>query len=441
MEKIIYFIVASAFIGTKLFSIDIRIMQLSLYRISLFAMTFYLLLDNFLLDKKVKIRIKDRQSLIIRFYLFWSIYCAYSLIWSIDLKNAIKALFFIGTGFLCIIVFSTFVKKEKTFRGIFNTIFTMIVLHNILGWFELETGKYLFTDVSIIDKYNQYGHNKAARLPLTMFSNPNDFGTLMTLGVFISFIVLLNSKRLWLKALSFLTMSSSALLVIRSASRANMVGMMLGIGAILFLVILKRLSKSVIILLGLSGIGGIILYAPLRNKIISVVSNRILSTFGSQSASVGSDQTRLNLIKNGLVFLLNTVGFGTGGGNIEYWMAMRPVYNVGKILNVHNWWVEILVGYGVFVFVAYVFIYILKTQTLFTAYLKSSKPFIKNTSLGLFGFMIAFIISSVSSSSNINNEWLWLFWGVLVSFIGYIVVDFKDSKVKSEVYDNSKGIS
>lgn len=428
MEKIIYLIVASSFLGATLFSIDIRIMQLSLYRLGLFAMIFYLLVNNLLLDKKINIRIKDRQSLIIRFYLFWVIYAIYSLAWVLDLKSGIKVLFFIGTGFLCIWLFSTFVRKEKDFKGIFNTIFLMIILHNALAWFELQTGRYFFADLKKIDRYNNFSFDKSARVPITVFSNTNDFATLMTFGVFISFVVLLNTKNLLVRILSCLTIISSAILVLRSGSRANMLGLALGVGAIFILIIFKKVNKYVIIVLGLSGIVFVMLYPPLNERIIAIIRNKVLSRFGSQSLSVKSDQVRGNLIKNGFVFLYNTLGFGTGVGNIEYWMEKRQVFDVGKVFNIHNWWVEILVGYGVFVFIGYIFIYILKTKTLFTAYFKSTKPFVRNTSLGLFGFMIAFIVSSISSSSNINTEWLWLFWAVLIAFIGYIVRDFKEGE-------------
>ena len=171
MGKMIYLIVASAFLGARLFSIDIRIMQLSLYRLSLFAMIFYLLVNNLLLDKKVNIKIKDRQSLIIRFYLFWLIYAIYSLAWVLDLSAGVKVLFFIGTGFLCIWLFSTFVRKESQFNDVFNIMFLMIVLHNALAWLELQTGRYFFADLKKIDRYNNFSFDKSARVPVTVFSD------------------------------------------------------------------------------------------------------------------------------------------------------------------------------------------------------------------------------------------------------------------------------
>lgn len=428
MKKILYFMVASVFIGAKIFSIDIGIMNISLYRMGLFVMIFYLLLNNLFLDKSFTIKIKDRQSLIIRSYFLWMLYAIYSLAWVLDLKAGIKTLFFLITGFLCIWIFSTIVREEKDFKNIFNIMLLMVFLHNALGWFELQTGIYLFADLSKVDRYNKFSYDKAARLPVTLFANPNDFATLMTFGVFVSFIVFLNTKKVWLKIFSILTGFSSVILILRSGSRGNMVGLLLGLTAIMILFLFKNVNKYVLISIGVFAVMVILLYPPFNQKLISVIQNRILSRFGSQSMSIRSDAIRFNLIKNGLFFLVQTIGFGTGVGNIEYWMAERSLFNVAKISNMHNWWMEILVAYGIIVFVIYVLIYLLKLHTFIIAYFKSNDSFIKNTSLCLFGFMMSYVVSSVSSSSNIDTEWIWLLWAVIISFIGYIIRDFNQNK-------------
>lgn len=421
MKALLYVIVASAFIGARLFSIDIRIMQLSLYRLSLYTMIFYLMVNNLFLYKKLDIKIKDRQSLIIRLYFFWFMYAVYSLAWVIDIRKGIRDVFFIGSGFLCIWLFSEIIKSERDFRGVFNITFLMIVFHNILGWFELETGKYYFADLNKIDRYSQFSYNKAARTPITLFSNINDYATLMLLGVFISFIILLNSKNLLAKILSSLTLLSSILLMLRTGSRGNIAGLVLGIIAVVTLILVKRINKYILIALISLSLIFVVVYPSVDQSLMTLIVNKVLSRFGTQSLSIRSDTTRLNLIKNGLVFLLNTGGFGTGAGNIEYWMETRQIFYVGQVFNIHNWWAEILVSYGVIIFTVYIFIYFLKIKTLLNAYLKSANKFVANTSLGFFGFMIAFIIGSVSSSSNINTEWLWMNWAIIIAFIGYII--------------------
>jgi teichuronic acid biosynthesis protein TuaE len=148
---------------------------------------------------------------------------------------------------------------------------------------------------------------------------------------------------------------------------------------------------------------------------LAVLSNEL-----SFSLSHGSEFIRLNLLRNGLRFFIETFGFGTGAGNIEYWMVHKAKFYVGGVELIHNWWAEILVGYGLFVFIGYVIVYIRMAIALYHSYLKSNDKFFMSTSLSLFCVMSAFSISAVSSSSNISAEWLWLFWGVVITYIGLV---------------------
>jgi len=43
--------------------------------------------------------------------------------------------------------------------------------------------------------------------------------------------------------------------------------------------------------------------------------------------------------------------------------------------------------------------------------------------------MVGFVIGSVSSSSNINNEWLWVYWGIAVAYQGMQQEKLKISEV------------
>jgi teichuronic acid biosynthesis protein TuaE len=152
-------------------------------------------------------------------------------------------------------------------------------------------------------------------------------------------------------------------------------------------------------------------------KILSVLNKVLYFDF---NATDSSDPIRVNLIKNGFEFLKHTFGFGTGAGNIEYWMANKSIYDTLLVTNMHNWWMEILTGYGVFVFVGYMWMYLTMTKGFFTAFMHSEDKFIQNVSIGLLCCMVAFLMGSVSSSSNITQEWLWVFWGVVVGTYYYI---------------------
>src|SRR5699024_9016714 len=116
-----------------------------------------------------------------------------------------------------------------------------------------------------------------------------------------------------------------------------------------------------------------------------------------------SNMTRMTLIDNGFYFLRDTLGFGVGAGNIEHWMKTNAFFQVGDKSNMHNWWIEILTGYGVFIFVLYVLVYASMLLRAYQYYRYSKDAFVRNASLSIIGYLAAFTLSSISSASNIIN--------------------------------------
>jgi teichuronic acid biosynthesis protein TuaE len=132
--------------------------------------------------------------------------------------------------------------------------------------------------------------------------------------------------------------------------------------------------------------------------------------------SSGSDQTRINLIKNGLIFLVNSLFLGVGLGNIEYHMATNAFY-LTQYINIHNWWMEILVSSGVFIFIIYIVIYTKSLLRLYHMSLGKKDKDIMVISTCFFCFLIAFLIAAVGSSSSMTSEWLWPAMAVVMSFV------------------------
>lgn len=132
---------------------------------------------------------------------------------------------------------------------------------------------------------------------------------------------------------------------------------------------------------------------------------------------------------------MKTFGLGTGVGNITYWMNNYALYYTAGVTNIHNWWFEILTGYGVFVFIFYIIFYFNIFKDTINIYKNTESDFDKNIAFGILLFMTAFIIASISSSSNISNEWLWVYWGTVIAFQGYALdnIRFKVKKLKDNL--------
>jgi len=419
--------IASSFIAADLISINIKIMELSLFRISLIIIAIYMILESFKSNIKISFKFKNNQDIIKKFYFIWLVYSLFSIGWVKDYYSWLRAVFFIGSGFFCITILSRYLKNEKDFMNVFRIIFIMVVLHNLIGWGELLTGNYKFADLTRFDRYNQFANNPSVRIPISMFGNPNDYATFLVIGAFISYMVFLNSNSKISKVSCILTIISSILLLFRTNSRANILGLVLGLLVFILFKYLGEVSIKKIFIAFVIPIFSILNIHKLSNM-VQLFTNKVRIDF-----TTGSDFIRLNLIRNGLYFLKETIGFGTGAGNIEYWMETRRVFPVGKIRNMHNWWMEILVGYGMIIFIGYIFVYYKKFKVLYHSYKNIDNKFIKNTSIGLLSIMGSFVVSSISSSSLLPSQWLWVFWGVVIAYIGYIEKQYNLLFVKDRI--------
>ena len=131
---------------------------------------------------------------------------------------------------------------------------------------------------------------------------------------------------------------------------------------------------------------------------------------------VTGDTGRVNLLRNGMIFLAATFGFGVGAGNIEAWMANYRFLPTQNIINMHHWWAEILVAYGVIIFVLYTLVYILLIYRLFQIRKKQTKQ-MSGVSNQLIAFLIVYSLASITSASNMLIEWHWIFFGLIIAYI------------------------
>ena len=362
-------------------------------------------------DKKIRLNNQKSNSYSIKFMFIWIIY-AFSLAWVKDYNAWMRNLFFLFIGLLSYIIISKYLKSKFDILLAFRLIFIMILIHNLLGWYEIYTNNYIFLSIDRIAKYTRLNH------PVSTFGNTNDYATFMLFSVWVSYICLINAKNIISKFIYISLIISSVLLLISTSSRANLLGVILSM--MLFIVLSMKRKKTRNISLALLGIVFlIVLLNPESIKSLFISINENLNiNFSSQS---GSDFVRINLIKNGLFFLISTLGFGVGAGNIEYWMSHKAMYNTGGVLNIHNWWLEILVGYGVVIFIMYIVFYFKLFRSFYRKFKYSRSKVDMSMSLGIMCFMIGYVIGSISSSSNISSEWLWVFWGIAIAYQGVVL--------------------
>jgi teichuronic acid biosynthesis protein TuaE len=407
MKHIAYLTIVASLLGVELLSYNFYdIFQISLFRFA-FVCSILVYLAIFLFDSKNEgISSLKEDKYYLRFMIFWWIYALISLIWVYHFEAWSKSVYFIFVGLFLIVFFRKVFKTSMDIVTAFRYFVLIVVFHNIVGWYEMMTRTHLFLDDELATFYNRIGD------PISVFFNPNNFATFLMISVFITYICFANA-RMWYAKLTYLVIiTSSVSLLFQTGSRANMIALYMG--AIVFLLLINRNRK------------GWRLFAIITGGLFALFSNleQIVNFFGfilsneemSSSLDRESDWVRINLVKNGFVFLLDTFGFGTGAGNIEYWMKNYAIYDVKKFDNIHNWWMEILTGYGVLIFILYVIFYIKLVRSLLRIYQTSHEKMTQSIALGLLSIMAAFVIGSISASSNFKYEWIWVFWAIVVTF-------------------------
>lgn len=408
MKRLVYFMIAVSSIGAGTLSLSLGSFQLSVYRAMVIVLFATIMLADVICKKNsVKFSKDNRYSFL--FFALWLIYAVLSVAWVKDYSAWFKAVFFIGSGVVGMIVVSYYLRSKEDILQAFYALLPMILFHNIMGWYEWSTGQYLFLQGERVLKYQRL------RWPVSTFGNTNDFALFLMFSCFVLYVCFMNSKRKLLRCAYIAITASSVTLLFLTQSRSCLLGLIIGAGLLIF-VSLKRkeLSRVVFALLALLVLVGIIKQDWITN-VVGKVSTMLTFDLSRQS---GSEFVRINLIKNGFEFLVNTFGFGTGAGNVEYWMENYAVHNVSSVYNIHNWWMEVLVGYGLIIFVGYFIFYVNLMRIMWKRFKKSQDRIEAVLSAGILGIMAAYIVGGISSSSNMNTEWLWVFWAIVIAYQG-----------------------
>jgi teichuronic acid biosynthesis protein TuaE len=123
-------------------------------------------------------------------------------------------------------------------------------------------------------------------------------------------------------------------------------------------------------------------------------------------------------------FVYSTAGFGVGAGNAEYWMAHYSRYYTFGILDPHNWWLELLINYGVFIFAGYILFFASILRQLWRAHKEIDGPQLMICEALLMS-LVGFLVATLSSSSVMALTPQW----ILLAFALAFIVNYRDRSV------------
>lgn len=387
--------------------------NLNLFRLTLLLIIILMILSRFQKKDMKTIQLKKKNYYSILFLLFWFLWALISVIWVKDYSYWVESTTHIILGILLAYIYSKYLNRRMDYVRALNSFVIMVLFHNIIGWYEIITDNYMFySGVSI------YWYQRE-NMPVSSFGNTNDFATFLFFSITILFVCIVNSTTKIGKLFNIILLLSSLSLMIATDSRGALLSTILSL--IIFIIFNKNkkikaykilASLLLILMINLT----VIIYKP---ELITMGYNYFVGDFSfTNYLSLNSDDIRIRLIKNGLYFLLRSFGFGVGAGNAQFWLAKESIVDNEGYLYLHNWFLEILVEYGLIVFMMYLMFYFRLFKSMKRIFYTTVNKFDKNFSLSVMVVLIGFIIISHSSHSLVYNEWFWIYWAIVIAYQG-----------------------
>lgn len=364
--------------------------------ISLFKCLFPVLFAIIILKSRKNL-ISNQVLFTICFLLFWFLYAMVSLAWIVNIQ-----LWVVYTTYIIIFVWSVFLalialKTNDDIYRIVKVYIKMWQFCTIVGLWEICTGIYLFIgDYSSIQMTMQN--------PLCFTKNVNDFSTFLTVGSILSMVVDYK-KSLYINGNIFFIILTF-FEVYYGESRANMLGLILAVFVFCLFKFGKKNIRYFLKFLYFIGVASILVFLYQTFALDYLVN---YFEFGS------SNYIRINLINNGIKMLNESCMIGVGAGNsnvIEY-----MVFDTCGIVNLHNFWLQIFVEYGVLIGIAFFINYGIMMIQMMSIFRLSTNFLPMRMAAVFLCVQIILLISLVSTSNAFQFEWLFLLWGVMNAFI------------------------
>ncbi|MDD4239448.1 MAG: O-antigen ligase family protein, partial [Desulfotomaculaceae bacterium] len=290
------------------------------------------------------------------------------------------------------------------------------------------TGEHLKTAgaVSALTGYTRF-------MPRGFFKNPNDLATYLVL--YLPFIYVLG-RYLSRKLSTFtffpvllLAAGTGIYLILQTGSRANMIALVpMALAAVALYLIQSRYKAlrnitflSIALVMGYSCMTSCVPeFANWSNRQYRIASHH-LSTL---EYAGGQESARVVLYRNAVTELKAHSFMGVGAGNAEEHMKK---YRTGtfRILALHNWWLEILANYGIFVFVLYLTFYVKLLYELFVVAVRAGQGLLRVLGESCLLALVGFPIAAVSSSSLIYARFMWILFGIALCVVNIYQVGLK----------------
>jgi teichuronic acid biosynthesis protein TuaE len=271
----------------------------------------------------------------------------------------------------------------------------------------------------------------------SFFYNQNDFATYLALWLPVLLAVPFFTQRPTSLLAAALCSLGSALCLLYTGSRANLLAFILMIPSLLLVLALRKgtgskrwqwalgvaLIAAVACTIYLGTIGGLPILQPPE---IGVQHWQFATLGAEMEAGIGSGGNRMQLLRGGLAVTLDSRLLGVGPGNADY--HLRRIPGLETAYSLHNWWLEVLVTGGVLVFVGYAIFYASLLYALFRAATRSGDGLLAFTATALFAALIGYTLGALAPSSAIHFTPMWIHFGLGLAVINL----YRDQEAHAE---------
>jgi teichuronic acid biosynthesis protein TuaE len=353
------------------------------------------------------------------FLAIWLLYASLSIIWGQDPGGYIRYICFLTANISVVLTISCYFSNFDDLQHYFKLWISILAVMVILGLINMFTGYQFLDTTPLVPR----GAGLAAteyflKTPRGLSQNRNDYATYLALSIPFLISFLRHTKSIIYKWAGIGFLLITIYVLVYTLSRGNYLGLLAGV-AVWFLFLERKIKNKLRIVITIVILAGFLIYRlpGLTETVLNVASGRIEQLDQYSDASV---MIRQNLIKNAFEFIVDSFGLGIGAGNSDYYMIHFGKYDTSNITTVHNWWVEIILEYGIPIFVLYVIFYMCMILNLWRIYfygkLSAEEEMICTP---LIMSLIVFAIGCVSSSSVLNDFPMWGLFGFCLAFINY----------------------
>ncbi len=414
----LYLLLFAAFLGPSLLVFAVGPIHLFPYRIIWLFMLLFALPYIYIQREEIQAEL-SRSKLYFIFLLLWLLYASLSLLWAVDKVDALRQILFLAMGISLILLVAIFFNNSLRLYQLHKLWVLTLVIIVAIGFWNMISGQQLASS-------SHYG--TGITIPTSIFHYHNDLATYLALSLPFVLSYIRYGSKLHIRGLSLLLFMLVFVLLVATGSRANMLAVLVGaIFWFIFLIEGRTRLRVFLLTLGLGMIIAAFLYWSSSDLALIIRGSahggleKLLGTFKVLSGSEGdlgiSFGSRINFIRNGLVYLFNSYGFGVGAGNANHYIENYQYYYTFGYSNPHNWWLEILVNYGLLIFGGFVYYYISLLMNLYRMRGQAESPVAKILSESLLLSIVIFFFASMSPSSLFGYGFPWILFALATGFI------------------------